>query len=78
MTDNEYFEAVLTCTGHPEWDIVKKGLANDIYQLQASALDAPSWEEVNRLKGLAQGLAFAMNLREMVLMQIDEQKNASL
>ena len=50
MTENEYFEAVLTCTGHPEWDIVKKGLANDIYQLQANALDAPSWEEVNRLK----------------------------
>lgn len=67
MNQDDFNEAVLTCTGHPEWDLVKKGLSNDIYQAQAQALDAKSWEEVCELRGFAKGLAFIINLRENTL-----------
>lgn len=67
MTQDEFNDAILTCTGHPEWETVKKGLANDIYAAQASALDAKTWEQVCELKGYAKALAFIMNLRENTL-----------
>jgi hypothetical protein len=64
MTQDQFNEAILTCTGHPEWETVKKGLANDIYAAQAQALEAKSWDQVCELKGFAKGLAFIMGLRE--------------
>lgn len=66
MTQEEFDNAVLEITGNPNWAIIQKGLANDIYNAQASALDAKTWEEVNALRGFAQGLAFVINLRESV------------
>lgn len=67
ITQDDFNEAVLTCTGHPEWEIVKQGLANDIYAAQAQALDAESWDMLCELKGFARGLAFIMGLRESTL-----------
>lgn len=67
MTDEELDEAVLSVTGNPNWNIVVKGLQNDIYGLQASALDAPDWDTVCRLRGQAEGLAFVINLRDTVI-----------
>lgn len=72
ITQEKFNEAVLDVTGGPNWDIVKLGLSNDIYQAQAQALDAGSWEEVCRLRGFAQGLAYVMNLREVVTTSIRE------
>ncbi|MHC4335370.1 MAG: hypothetical protein ACYSUV_16710 [Planctomycetota bacterium] len=72
MTQDDFNRAVLHCTGGPEWDIVKKGLANDIYQTQARALDASSWDEVNEMKGFAKGLAFILNLRESTLSAMNQ------
>ena len=66
MTQDQFNDAVLDVTGGPNWDIVKKGLANDIYNTQAQALDAKSWEEVCELRGFAKGLAFVMRLRETI------------
>ena len=67
MTQEDFNDAILMCTGHPEWEIVKKGLANDIYQAQAQALDAEDWDKVNELRGFAKGLAFIINIRESTL-----------
>jgi uncharacterized protein YbcC (UPF0753/DUF2309 family) len=67
MTQDDFNNAVLTCTGHPEWELVKKGLANDIYQAQSRALDAKDWDEVCELKGFAKGLAFIISLRESTI-----------
>lgn len=67
MTQDDFNEALLDVTGGPQWDVVKKGLANDIYAAQAQALDAKSWEEVCELRGFAKGLAFVMNLRENLI-----------
>lgn len=66
ITQEQYNDAVLSCTGGPEWDIVKQGFANDIYQTQCQALEAKDWGEVCENRGFARGLAYAMNLREVV------------
>lgn len=79
ITQAEFNEAVLEVTGGPNWDVVKKGLANDIYQTQASALDAADWGQVCELRGFARGIAYMMNLREAVKAQIvAEVDNAAL
>jgi len=79
VTQEEFNDAVLHVTGGPEWDIVKQGLSNDIYQAQAGALDAKTWERVNELRGFAQGLAYVINIRENTLTAIEqEERNAAL
>ncbi|NIN96669.1 MAG: hypothetical protein GTO49_17210 [Anaerolineae bacterium] len=65
ITQEAYDEAILEVTGGVHWDTVKKGLANEIYHAQARALDAESWEQVCRLKGFAEGIAYVMRLREI-------------
>lgn len=68
MTQDDFNDAVLTCTGHEkEWNLVKKGLANDIYAAQAQSLDAKNWDQVCELKGYAKALAFIIGLRENTL-----------
>ena len=71
MTQEEFNNAVLNVTGGPDWDIVKQGLANDIYQVQAGALDAKSWEAVCEARGFAAGLAYISSLREQTLMAME-------
>ncbi len=62
-------DAVLEVTGGPAWEIVCKGLANEIYQAQAQALDCESWDQVNELRGFAKGLAYMMRLRERTILE---------
>lgn len=65
ITPEMYNEAILDVTGGTSWDIVKKGLEADIYNIQAQVLDtATSWEQVCEMRGFAKGLAFIMNIRE--------------
>jgi hypothetical protein len=64
VTPEQFNEAVLDVTGGPSWDVFKKGLESDIYNIQAQALTAERWEEVCELRGFAKGLAFIMNIRE--------------
>lgn len=77
ITQEQLDDAVLEITGRPEWAMFVQGLFNEIYQSQARALTADSWEEVNRLRGFAEGLAYVSNVREMVT-QSKEQADASL
>lgn len=79
FTQEQFNMAVLNVTAGPDWDIVKKGLANDVYQVQAGALDAESWEQVCESRGFAQGLAYMINLRENTLRVIEvETDNANV
>lgn len=72
ITQDEFNEAVLAVTSGPAWDIVKKGLSNDIYQLQAGALEANSWEAVKEARGFAAGLGYIINLRENTIIAIQQ------
>lgn len=80
ITQEQLDEAVLDLTGRPEWATLAKGLQNDIYQAQATALDAPDWDTVCRLRGFAEGLAFVLRLRDTVLgaKEVEEGNNAPL
>lgn len=79
ITQEQFNQAVLTVTAGPDWDIIKQGLSNDIYQVQAGALDAKTWEDVCEAKGFAGGLAYMINLRENTLqVMATEETNAEL
>ena len=79
ITQEEFNEAILEVTGGPAWDIVKSGLLNDIYQVQAGALDAKSWEKVCEDRGFAKGLMHVIALRETLIKAAEiEKDNADL
>ena len=44
-------------------------LKAEIYQSQADALEAPTWDDVNRFKGRANALAYIANLEQIVSLQ---------
>lgn len=71
MTQDDFNNAVLAITAGPDWDVVKQGLSNDIYQVQSSALDAKDWASVCEARGFAQGLAYIINLRENTIQQME-------
>lgn len=76
VTDQQTFtDAVLAVTGGENWEVIQQGLRNMIYEVQASALELKSWEEVNQAKGFAQGLNYVIHLRDMELNK-QEQDNA--
>jgi len=79
VTPEQFTTALLNVTSGPDWDIVKAGLSNDIYQAQAGALDVPTWDKVCELRGFAQGLAYIINIRENTIKMMDqEEANAKL
>lgn len=67
MIEDKIDEAVLNVTSGPDWDIVKESLLKEVYNIQASMLDATSWDQVCELRGFARGLIFMSNLREMTI-----------
>jgi uncharacterized protein YbcC (UPF0753/DUF2309 family) len=62
--DDKYFEEIMTLTGTPEFATLVEELERMVYNLQANAFDATSWEQVQEDKGFAKGLAYIINLRE--------------
>ena len=74
MTQDEFNAAALEVTGGPAWDIVKKGLEHDIYNTQTQVFDTPDWGAVCELKGFARGIAYCINLRELVIQSIQTAK----
>lgn len=78
VTQDQFNEAVLAVTGGPDWDIVKQGLSNDIYQIQAGSLDANSWDEVLEGRGFARGLAYLINIREMTIQSMKAEADADV
>lgn len=79
ITQEQMTEAILSVTGGPDWEIVKKVLLADIYNIQAGALDAKSWEAVCEARGFAAALAYIVNLRETTISAMNEEnRNANL
>jgi hypothetical protein len=60
----KYYEDLLTLTSYPEWALLVEDLEKEIYQLQANAFEASSWEQLQQDKGYALGLAQIVNLRD--------------
>jgi hypothetical protein len=77
--DNKYNEAMITLTSYPEWELFVKELANEIYQTQANALEAEDWGDLNKKRGVCEGLARVINLRDDTKFRMQvEDDNADL
>ena len=72
ISQEQFNTAVLNVTSGQDWDIVKKGLESDIYNTQANAFTAANWGAVCELKGFANGLAYCMRLREVVINAMEQ------
>ncbi len=62
--DDQYFEAIMVLTGTPEFKVLVEELERMVYQSQANAFEASSWDKLQEDKGFAKGLAYIINLRE--------------
>jgi hypothetical protein len=67
--DDPYYEAMMTLTGLPEWELLVEELEKMVYEIQANALEASSWEKVQEDKGFAKGLAYMINLRQQTKLE---------
>ena len=77
ITQEMLDEAVLGLMGTPNWEIIATFLANEAIQSRDMCADANTWEEVQRLSGFAEGLAYVVNLRAMTETAL-EQRNADV
>ena len=64
ITQEQLDEIILAEMGRPDWDIIRTYLAQQAMIHRDACSDANSWEEVQKLRGFANGLAFVVNLRE--------------
>lgn len=62
--NDKYYEKMITLTAYPEWHELTEELKRMIYNIQANALEAKSWDEVCENRGFAKALAYLVNLRE--------------
>ena len=62
--NDKYYESMIQLTAYPEWGELVDELKKMIYNIQANALEAKSWDEVCENRGFAKALAYLVNLRE--------------
>jgi len=61
----QYFDDLDDMMGSPGWKRIVEDAKKEIYQLQADALEAPSYETLMYMRGQAETLARIVNLREV-------------
>lgn len=64
ITQEKLDEVILTELGRPDWDIIRQFLAQQILIARDACADVSNMEELSRLRGFADGLAYVVNLRE--------------
>lgn len=77
----EYYEALEEMFATKGWRKLVEDAKAQIYQYQADALDAPSWDVVNVLRGKGLQLAELVNLEEVSRLQrqlLEEDEDANL
>lgn len=72
ITQEKLDEAILDVTGDPNWDIMAAFLAREALVARDSCADVDSWEEVNKRRGFADGIAYVLNLREMTVKAMEQ------
>lgn len=65
----EYFDALEDVFAMPGFKMLVDEAHKQIYQYQAMALEQPSWDAVNELRGRAKQLAEFTNLEEVTMLQ---------
>jgi hypothetical protein len=65
----DYYDALDEMFATQGWKLLIEEATAQIYQCQADALEQPSWDNVNVLRGKAMQLAELKNLEEVTRMQ---------
>lgn len=66
--DNEYFDDLEAVFGMRGWKRIVEEAKSEIYQLQAEALEAQSWDKVCELRGRAITAFRIVNLEDITAM----------
>lgn len=61
----KYYDDLEEMMATPGWKTLIEEAKNEVYQLQADALDAPNWDVVCRIRGKAEQLAYLINLEDI-------------
>lgn len=71
MTNDEskYYSDMEDLFATPGWKTVIEEIKQEIYELQAQALEAATWEAVCEYRGKAEALAYFVNLADVIDMQ---------
>lgn len=68
-------EQLLGLTGTPEWKALTNEIEKEIYHNQASLLEnAQNWDQVVYLKGWNACLAYIINTRDRIIVEIENEK----
>jgi hypothetical protein len=77
ITQEELDEAILGLMGSPNWDLIAKFLVDEAITARDQCADATTWDEVNKLAGFAEGIAYVVNLRDITERALEE-RNANV
>lgn len=77
VTQEQVKDAILLTTGSPQWEIIQKGLLNEIQNSHSNVFHLKSWEDVCEERGFVRGLYYVLTMRQQVLAQ-DEQADANV
>lgn len=66
ISREDYVSLIEKTIETPGWDLIKEDAERSIYELQASCLEAPSWDKVQQMRGRAEQLAELVALPEMI------------
>ena len=70
--DRIFREQMLGLTGTPEWEAFIEDLAKEIYHNQSGLLEnAQNWDQIVFAKGWNKCLAYIINTRDRIIMEID-------
>ena len=65
----QYYDALEDVFALPGWKLIVEEALKEIYNIQASMLEVPSWDRVCELRGEASRLAEFTRLEEVTRMQ---------
>ncbi len=83
ITQQQYIEHLEEMIATPGWSIFIEDSKREIYEIQAAALEATTWDHVQRMRGRADQLSEIINLEDMVAnqrmeMEMEEVPDADL
>ena len=69
ITNEQYVQFMEQLFEQPGWELLIEDARGQIYQYQCDAIEAKTWEDVQRMRGRAEQLAEIISLTDMVATQ---------
>ena len=78
LEDKTYFRTMRELFEMPGWALLEEDWKREVYELQADALEAKTWDEVQKLRGTANKLAELLSKPDMIRVQEEEFDHADV